>query len=152
MKEAAVPKLPQIKRSRRKDNPEARMSIGDHLRELRQRLFVSAAGVMVTASHNPAPDNGYKVYLGGSVVTGDGQGVQIVPPFDAEIAEAIKATPPADQVPMNDDLIEAVDPRDEYVAEAVKLASGDAAARARAPRPGGNPAGPRGPGGPAARW
>jgi len=46
-KEAAVPKLPQIKRSRRKDNPEARMSIGDHLRELRQRLFVSAAGVMV---------------------------------------------------------------------------------------------------------
>ena len=47
MKEAAVPKLPQIKRSRRRDNPEARMSIGDHLRELRQRLFVSAAGVMV---------------------------------------------------------------------------------------------------------
>ena len=31
---------------------------------------------------------------------------------------------------MNDDLVEAVDPRDEYVAEAVKLASGDAAARA----------------------
>ena len=42
-----MPKLPQIKRSRRKDNPEARMSIGDPLRELRQRLFVSAAGVMV---------------------------------------------------------------------------------------------------------
>ena len=42
-----MPKLPRIKRSRRKDNPEARMSIGDHLRELRQRLFVSAAGVMV---------------------------------------------------------------------------------------------------------
>ena len=42
-----MPKLPQIKRSRRRDNPEARMSIGDHLRELRQRLFVSAAGVMV---------------------------------------------------------------------------------------------------------
>ena len=92
--------------------------------------FDADAGVMVTASHNPAPDNGYKVYLGGSVVTGDGQGVQIVPPFDAEIAEASKATPPADQVPMNDDLVEAVDPRDEYVAEAVKLASGDEAARA----------------------
>ena len=42
-----MPKLPRIKRSRRRDNPEARMSIGDHLRELRQRLFVSAAGVMV---------------------------------------------------------------------------------------------------------
>ena len=93
------------------------------------RHFGADAGVMVTASHNPAPDNGYKVYLGGSVVTGDGQGVQIVPPFDAEIAEAIKATPPADQVPMNDDLIEAVDPRDEYVASAVALASGEASAR-----------------------
>ncbi len=49
------------------------------------RHYGADAGVMVTASHNPAPDNGYKVYLGGSVVTGDGQGVQIVPPFDAEI-------------------------------------------------------------------
>ena len=93
------------------------------------RHFGADAGVMVTASHNPAPDNGYKVYLGGSVVTGDGQGVQIVPPFDAEIADAIKATPPADQVPMNDDLVEAVDPRDEYVASAVALASGEIAAR-----------------------
>ena len=91
--------------------------------------FDADAGVMVTASHNPAPDNGYKVYLGGSVVTGDGQGVQIVPPFAAEIAEAIKATPPDDQVPMNDDLIEAVDPRDEYVACASALASGEASAR-----------------------
>ena len=60
------------------------------------RHYGADAGVMVTASHNPAPDNGYKVYLGGSVVTGDGQGVQIVPPFDAEIAAAIEATPPAD--------------------------------------------------------
>ena len=42
-----MPKLPQIKRSRRKDNPEARMSIGDHLRELRNRLFISALGVLV---------------------------------------------------------------------------------------------------------
>ena len=93
------------------------------------RHYGADAGVMVTASHNPAPDNGYKVYLGGSLVTGDGQGVQIVPPFDAEIADAIKATPPADQVPMNDDLVEAVDPRDEYVASAVALASGEIAAR-----------------------
>ena len=42
-----MPKLPQIKRSRRKDNPEARMSIGDHLRELRNRLFISALGILV---------------------------------------------------------------------------------------------------------
>ncbi|GAB4083944.1 phospho-sugar mutase [Myceligenerans cantabricum] len=47
------------------------------------------AGVMVTASHNPAVDNGYKVYLGGRVVTGSGKGAQIVPPYDALIAAEI---------------------------------------------------------------
>ena len=51
------------------------------------------AGVMVTASHNPPADNGYKVYLGGRVVTDSGQGSQIVPPYDAAIASRIADVP-----------------------------------------------------------
>lgn len=57
------------------------------------------AGVMVTASHNPPADNGYKVYLGGRVVTDEGQGAQIVPPYDAEIATRIAAVGSAAAVP-----------------------------------------------------
>ncbi len=49
------------------------------------------AGVMVTASHNPAQDNGYKVYLG--------DGSQIVPPSDAEIAAHIAEIELVAQVP-----------------------------------------------------
>jgi phosphomannomutase len=55
------------------------------------RALGADAGVMVTASHNPPQDNGYKVYLGGRVVTGSGQGAQIVPPYDAAIASRIGA-------------------------------------------------------------
>lgn len=53
-----------------------------------------AAGVMVTASHNPPRDNGYKVYLG--------DGSQIVPPADAEIASRIAAVGPLADVPRGD--------------------------------------------------
>ena len=49
------------------------------------------AGVMVTASHNPPQDNGYKVYLG--------TGSQIVPPSDAQIAEQISRVTSVASVP-----------------------------------------------------
>ncbi|BDZ40906.1 hypothetical protein GCM10025865_02050 [Paraoerskovia sediminicola] len=57
------------------------------------------AGVMVTASHNPPADNGYKVYLGGRAVEASGRGAQIVPPHDTGIAGHIDAAPVAAEVP-----------------------------------------------------
>jgi phosphomannomutase len=54
----------------------------------------AAAGVMVTASHNPPEYNGYKVYWG--------NGAQIIPPVDSGIAAAIAESPPAREVPRLD--------------------------------------------------
>lgn len=83
--------------------------------------FGCVAGVVVTASHNPPEDNGYKVYLG--------DGRQIVPPADTEIADRIAqaAAGSLTQVPRNcdyrrvgDELVEA------YLKRAVQL-TGDQA-------------------------
>ncbi|MGP9844337.1 phospho-sugar mutase [Brachybacterium sp. 107] len=60
------------------------------------------AGIVVTASHNPPADNGYKVYLGGRAQESDGQGVQIVPPSDGQIAERIAAVGPVLDIPVAD--------------------------------------------------
>jgi phosphomannomutase len=46
-------------------------------------------GVMVTASHNPAIDNGYKVYLGGSIDGVAYRGSQIIAPIDSDISKRI---------------------------------------------------------------
>ena len=85
------------------------------------RHLDSSAGVMVTASHNPAADNGYKVYLGGL-----DHGSQIVPPEDAEIAAQIDRVavgsitdlPRSDVFEIGDESI-----LDEYVRQTAALAS-----------------------------
>jgi phosphomannomutase len=58
------------------------------------RKLGCVAGVMVTASHNPPQDNGYKVYLG--------DGSQIVPPADAGISECIDAVGAVAEIPLGD--------------------------------------------------
>ena len=54
------------------------------------RHIGAEAGVMITASHNPPQDNGYKVY--------DHLGAGIIPPMDKEIAQLIKSAPMADEI------------------------------------------------------
>ena len=82
------------------------------------------AGVMVTASHNPPQDNGYKVYLGGRVVAGAGQGAQIVPPMDSQIAARIAEVASVAQVPRPESGWTVLGPEvlDDYVAGVVALA------------------------------
>ncbi|MBX3099124.1 MAG: phospho-sugar mutase [Salinibacterium sp.] len=85
------------------------------------RHFDTSAGVMVTASHNPANDNGYKVYLGK-----DDHGSQIVPPEDGLIAADIDivAKGSITDLPRSTDFIVADDTVvHEYVRETAALAT-----------------------------
>ena len=85
------------------------------------RFFDASAGVMVTASHNPPADNGYKVYLGG-----EHQGSQIVSPADAAIAahiEHIATTASVQDLPRGDAFeVAGEDVVDAYVAATAGVA------------------------------
>ena len=81
------------------------------------RYLGCVAAVVVTASHNPPQDNGYKVYLG--------DGSQIVPPADAEIAAQIDAVAarPLSAVPRSEAYARVgAELLDAYVARAASLA------------------------------
>ena len=87
------------------------------------RALHADAGIMITASHNPRTDNGYKVYLGGRVATGVADGVQIVPPADAEIMACITEAPPADQIARDASRLEKVDVLPAYLEEVTRLSN-----------------------------
>ncbi|MGC0375260.1 phospho-sugar mutase [Streptomyces sp. SAI-229] len=89
------------------------------------RHLGAVAGVEVTASHNPPRDNGYKVYLG--------DGSQIVPPADAEIAAEIEAVASLTTVPRPTEGWEILDDTvlDAYLARTDAVLSEDSPRTAR---------------------
>lgn len=77
------------------------------------RELEAVAGVQITASHNPAGDNGYKVYLSG--------GAQLVEPADREIEAAIDAQPDAAQIPRTTVVTSGEDLVDRYLTRVATL-------------------------------
>ncbi len=70
-------------------------------------------GIMITASHNPGSDNGYKVYLGGTVDGVTYRGSQIISPADKEISAEIEKIESLSSIPrahtweiLNEDIVE----------------------------------------------
>lgn len=82
--------------------------------------LATSAAIMVTASHNPPRDNGYKVYLGGA-----NGGSQIISPTDKEIAAKIRKVAESqtfDSIPKSDEFQLVGDElRQAYVGETASL-------------------------------
>ena len=85
------------------------------------------AGVMITASHNPPQDNGYKVY--------DANGAQIIPPVDSAIAAAIDRVGAAVDVPRVEDVLDGSVPGVRAIEPQVLEDYRRAVARLRIPAP-----------------
>jgi len=83
------------------------------------RHIKADAGVMITASHNPPLDNGYKVY--------DEFGAGIIPPMDKEIASLIKLAPFADEIEKSDNYkqIDLVEQYVERISQVISNKYGD---------------------------
>jgi phosphomannomutase len=91
------------------------------------RHLAASAGVMITASHNPAADNGYKLYLG--------DGAQVIPPVDAQIEARIAGGGPLSRIPVADADSPLITRHGDEIAEAyldavVATAAGNARPRA----------------------
>lgn len=73
----------------------------------------AAAGIQITASHNPPSDNGYKVYFEG--------GFPIVPPIDEEIERAVAEAPYADEISRRPVTPSGVDQVQHYIDRAARV-------------------------------
>src|SRR5215831_9283121 len=92
------------------------------------RRLAASAGIMITASHNPAEDNGYKLYLS--------DGAQVIPPVDAEIESRITRLGPLTAVPaasLDDPLIVRIG--DEVAEAYLEAVAAPLPGRARAAEP-----------------
>lgn len=81
-------------------------------------------GIMVTASHNPAADNGYKVYLGNTLDGVKYRGSQIIAPVDLAISHEIAK---ADLSPIRSQAFEIVNESviDDYVSSVSNLVTSE---------------------------